>query len=416
MSEVLDQITPKSSVTPTSSTSRILPLDVFRGFAILGIFMVNILVMNVSFTFREDWLMEVSNVFESTGKLNEFLYYWILELFFFSKFFPIFSFLFGIGVALQIRSLREKKKASATFLTRRFIALFLFGALHIVFIWSGDILHLYAIFGFILMLLYRANTVIILLTAAALFCFPYFDEIYTFFCEYFSATPKNDLTELSRQQILDIKTGGSFYADMQLRFAEYLFFIDVIVMFVIPVALPMALLGLYIVKKGIIDRIDSFVNNIRIPFLILFVVLMTYRFTFRYWIWESFDIEFGSMLSFTLWSIYILSEIMLSFSYLILIVLFLRSKLGKKLLLPLQFVGRMAFTNYILQSVIGYLIMQTFGLYESFSVVDCILIVLVVFACQIPLSWFWLKHFKYGPLEWLWRCISYWKILPIKKV
>jgi uncharacterized protein len=160
---------------------------------------------------------------------------------------------------------------------------------------------------------------------------------------------------------------------------------------------------------------DAFVNKIRLPFLILLILILTYRFVFRYWAWEAFDIEFGSMLSFVLWSIYILSEVMLSFSYLIAIVLLLRTNIGKKVLSPLQYVGRMAFTNYILQSTIGYLIMQTFGYYESFDVLGCISIVLIVFACQIPLSWFWLKHFKFGPLEWVWRCISYWKILPIRK-
>ncbi|MFK7787360.1 MAG: DUF418 domain-containing protein [Crocinitomicaceae bacterium] len=415
MIEIVDSPPSNETPNPTSSTNRILHLDIFRGFAILGIFMVNFLVMNESFLFRDTWLMECSDIFSSTGKLNE-VAHWLLETFFFSKFFPIFSFLFGIGVALQIRSLKEKKKSSTLFLFRRFTALFIFGILHILFIWSGDILHLYALFGFILICMYRANTTVIWLTALVLFAFPYFDEIYLFVCDFFSTDPQQYLANLSRSQIADIKVNGSLPADMQLRYFEYIFFTDVIVQFVIPVALPMALLGLYVVKKGIIDRIDSFVNKIRLPFLILFILIVTYRFVFRYWAWEVFDIEHGSLLSFFLWSIYIISEIMLSFSYLIVIVLLLRTNLGRKLLSPLQYVGRMAFTNYILQSVIGYLIMQTFGYYESFDVLGCILVVLVVFACQIPLSWLWLKYFKFGPLEWLWRCISYWKVLTIRKV
>jgi uncharacterized protein len=414
MTEVLDQTTSNDPHTPTPSSNRILHLDIFRGFAILGIFMVNILVMNVSFTFREAWIMEVCDPISMSGKLNE-VAYWLLETFFFSKFFPIFSFLFGIGVSLQIRSLKRKRRNSTGFLLRRFTALFVFGVLHILFIWSGDILHLYALFGFILIFMYRLPTTVVWLSALVLFAFPFFDEIYLFFCDYFVVAPHDYLANLPRAQIADIKINGSLITDMYLRLFEYVFFIDVVVQFVIPVALPMTLMGMYIVRKGIIDRMDAFVNKIRLPFLILLILILTYRFVFRYWAWEAFDIEFGSMLSFVLWSIYILSEVMLSFSYLIAIVLLLRTNIGKKVLSPLQYVGRMAFTNYILQSTIGYLIMQTFGYYESFDVLGCISIVLIVFACQIPLSWFWLKHFKFGPLEWVWRCISYWKILPIRK-
>ncbi len=364
--------------------------------------------MNVSFVYRGDWLLE------NQSTINDILD-WLLQMFFFSKFFPIFSFLFGIGVALQIRNLKEKKKNSTLFLFRRFTALFVFGILHILFIWSGDILHLYALFGFILILMYRANMTVIGVTALALFAFPYFEEIYVFICDYFSTVPQDYLSSLSRSQIADIKVNGSLLADMKLRYFEYIFFTNVVAKFVIPVALPMALLGLYLVKKGIIDRIDSFVNKIRLPFLIFFILIITYRFVFRYWAWEVFDIEFGSLLSFFLWSIYILSEVALSFSYLIVIVLLLRTNLGRKLLSPLQYVGRMAFSNYILQSVIGYLVMQTFGFFETFDIKGCVITVICVYACQIPLSWLWLRYFKFGPLEWLWRCISYWKILPIKK-
>ena len=132
--------------------------------------MVNILVMNVSFIYRADWIIE------NASWINEKAY-WLLEMFFFSKFFPIFSFLFGIGVALQIRSLTARKANSTFFLLRRFLALFVFGIAHILLLWSGDILHLYALFGFVLMLMYRAPAIVIFLSAIALFIFPYFDDL-----------------------------------------------------------------------------------------------------------------------------------------------------------------------------------------------------------------------------------------------
>ncbi|MDG1332049.1 MAG: DUF418 domain-containing protein [Crocinitomicaceae bacterium] len=394
--------------SPTPSTDRILHLDIFRGFAILGIFMVNILVMNTSFLYRDNWLIDHASWINESA-------YWFLEMFFFSKFFPIFSFLFGIGVALQIRSLRNKMSSSTLFLIRRFTALLIFGLAHILFIWSGDILHLYALFGFVLMLMYRTPPYVILLSVIIIFTFPYFDEIFEYIISYLDVNPSEGLPNLTREDVALLKVKGSYTSGISLRITEYGFFMPVLVSFIIPFALAMTLLGLYIVKKGIIDRIDAFVNKIRTPFAIIFVLSMAYRFTYYYWIRTAFEIEFGSALSFTLITLYFLTEVMISFVYLIIIVHILRSKVGVKLLSPLKYVGRMALTNYIMQSVIGYLIMRTFGYFESFSASYCILIVLTVFACQIPLSWFWLKHFKFGPLEWLWRCISYWKVLPIRK-
>ena len=409
MAELIDQFTSKLSTSPTSANNRIIHLDVFRGFAILGIFMVNILVMNVSFVYRGEWLVE------NVSWIND-LAYWCLDLFFFSKFFPIFSFLFGIGVALQIRSLRAKNANSTLFLIRRFSALFLFGVAHVLFIWSGDILHLYAAFGFVLMFMYRAHTTLILLAAIAIFFFPYFDEIYHSILDYFAVNPSTELAEMERREIFGLKLYGSYSSGIELRISEYGFILPFVVSFIIPIALPMTLLGLYVVKKGIIDRIDAFVHKVRFKFLTIMIIAIATRFIIIYWVVPTFNPEIGSNFSFWLMTAYIVCETMISFAYLWIIVYLLRSNFGKKLLSPLQYVGRMAFTNYILQSVIGYLIMRTFGYYESFSPAECILIVLVVFACQIPLSWYWLKHFKFGPLEWLWRCISYWKILPIKKV
>lgn len=408
MEGILDQSESQTSIKPTAETGRILHLDIFRGFAIFGIFMVNILVMNVSFVYRGEWQSEHSSAINDAA-------IWILETFFFSKFFTIFSFLFGIGVALQIRTLKAKMINSNLFLTRRFAALLLFGIAHILFIWSGDILHLYALFGFILMLMYQLPPFLIFISAVVVLFFPYFDDIYQSIMNLFHANPSDELTRYSRDELIALKRSGSYASGVGLRISEYGFMLPFLVSFIVPIALTMTLLGLYSVKKGIIDRLDVFITAIRIPFGILFAIAMIYRFTLLYWVVPNFDIEHGSVLSFILMTFYYISEIMTSLFFLVMIALFLRHPFGKKLLSPLQYVGHMAFTNYILQSVIGYVIMRTLGYYDSFSPAKCILIVIVVFAFQIPLSWIWLKYFKYGPLEWLWRCLSYWKVLGIRR-
>ena len=89
--------------------------------------------------------------------------------------------------------------------------------------------------------------------------------------------------------------------------------------------------------------------------------------------------------------------------------------IGRWLISKLQFVGRMALSNYILQSILGYLVMRTFNGYEYFSAFGCIILVLSIYSFQIIISQLWLTKFQFGPLEWAWRCISYVKILPIRK-
>jgi len=78
-------------------------------------------------------------------------------------------------------------------------------------------------------------------------------------------------------------------------------------------------------------------------------------------------------------------------------------------------VGRMAFSNYIMQTLICSVIFygNGFGLFGSVSRVEQILIVVGIWAIQLVISPWWLRHFKYGPLEWLWRSLTYWRRMPL---
>ena len=393
---------------PTIITSRIIDLDVFRGFAVFGIFMVNILVMNAAFTLRGEWEAE------QTAWWSEVSFF-ILETFFYSKFFVIFSLLFGMGVALQIQRAKEKGKFSNLFFLRRFGSLFLFGVLHILFIWSGDILHLYGAYGFLLLLAFRCSAKVLMWLAILVFIFPFYEEVFNWFISFSNLDYQSPLAEINKEKMIQLKQEGSYLNGIKLRIKEYLFAMEFFYTGIGPVALTMMLLGGYLVKKGLLSAIDIWLKRSQ-PFLIIsLVVLLTYRFFLLYYIVPSGVVEHGSIISFVLMSIYYLSDISLSLMYLWLIAFFLRRNTFSKLVSPLQYAGRMAFTNYILQSVIGYVIMRSFGLYHMFSVVDCILIVVITFSLQVILSKIWLTYYKFGPLEWMWRCISYWKVLPISK-
>nr|WP_262887120.1 DUF418 domain-containing protein [Psychroflexus aurantiacus] len=88
------------------------------------------------------------------------------------------------------------------------------------------------------------------------------------------------------------------------------------------------------------------------------------------------------------------------------------------LLNPLKYTGRMALTNCVMHSVFGLILFSFlgFGLYETLSPLQTIVTALAVFIFQIIYNWIWLRYFLYGSLEWVWRCLTYRKLLPVRKV
>ena len=398
----------QEALRPASKSDRISELDIFRGFAILGIFMVNILVMNVCFSFRAEWEAE------QTGWLQAISFF-ILEHVFYSKFFTIFSFLFGIGVALQIKRSKEKGVFKNAFFLRRFGSLFLFGVLHLVFLWAGDILHLYGMLGFLLLVLFRLPAKFLLWLSILIFCFPFYSMLFEQLMEWIAFDYSAPLSALSREEIRELKHHGSYFSSIGLRLKEYAFASGLIYSAIAPIALSMMLLGGYIVKKGWLE--DIYGQLIRIKSYLFWTLLgfLVYRFVLNYWVLPTFDIPHGSALSIALITVFQISEVLISFALLWTLGYFWNKGIGTWLISNLQYVGRTALSNYVLQSVFGYLIMRTFNGYEHFSAFGCILLVLGIFVLQIVISKLWLRKFKFGPLEWIWRCISYMKLLPIRK-
>ena len=371
--------------------------------------MVNILVMNVSFAHRMEWESE------QTGWIQRASFF-ILETIFYGKFFTIFSFLFGIGVAFQIQRLKEKGTYSTVFFLRRFGSLFLFGVLHILFIWSGDILHVYGMLGFLLLLFFKLSPRLLLISSVIIFFFPFYSIIFQYLIDWMALDYEKPLSSLSRSELIELKHHGSYYSGIILRIKEYLFAIRIIFAGILPTALSVMLLGGYFVKMGGLENISLWISKSRKHLLYSLAILLVFRFGFHFWIMPTFKIEFGSPISIALTTFFILSDLAISLSLLWFIAYLWNKNILKRLLSPLEYVGRTAFSNYIMQSIFGYLIMRTFNGYEYFSPFECILLVVGIFIIQIILSKLWLQRFRFGPLEWLWRCISYMKLLPIRKV
>lgn len=396
-----------STLTPTSQPQRIHEIDILRGFAIWGIFMVNILVMNCAFTFRFEWEMAQTHWLDQAAMVFQ-------NLFTFSKFFPIFSFLFGLGVALQLQKMKEIGTYTRAFFIRRFFALFIFGVCHILFIWSGDILHLYAIFGFLLLLFFKLPPKTMFITGIFILLFPYFGWVLETLLTTLNINVTEGLAVISKEEVIRLKNEGSYASGIPLRIKEYSFLSIFLYTELGPMSLFMALTGGFVVRTGILTRLPEFLKKMTVPILIVAPLFLAYHIVLIYFIMPNHQFVHGSFISIFLATLYMLSNIVMAFFYLWLFARVFQTNWGKKLLSPLRHLGRMAFTNYIMQSVIAYIFMRTVGWYMQLSASECILFVSVTFIVQVFLSKLWLSKFKFGPLEWLWRCISYWKILPIK--
>ncbi|TSE03678.1 DUF418 domain-containing protein [Aquimarina algiphila] len=392
---------------PTKIKKRFELLDVFRGFAILGIFVVNIVIMNSTFLnqdeFSKQWSSSIDQISEK-----------ILQLFFYTKFFPIFSLLFGLGISMQVLKLFDKNKFHFSFFARRMFILFIFGVLHITLLWSGDVLNLYALLGvFTTLMIKRSNKSILILSSIFLF-FPFYDLILEYIFNLLNFKPEIYLSDYTGKTVNRIIKNGSYIEGIKLRLLEYLSNIPMLFGFLAPLAISMFLLGLYLGKNKIHESLDLFIEKIKKPMLVIAIVTNIYRIIFlfilpNYEVYRTYQPIFIKLMG--------LSDVAMALFYLWVIGWFWYNTKLKSSLSVLKYAGRMALTNYIMQSFIGLILFSSIGfkLYETLSPSETLLTAISVFIFQVILSKIWLTYFQFGPLEWLWRCLTYKEILPIKR-
>ena len=387
-------------------TDRIEILDVYRGFAILGIFVVNIVIMNSTFLNQDIYLEQFTSGIDAFAQQ-------LLQLFFYTKFFPIFSLLFGVGIAMQARKLQEKKIALRPFFMRRMLFLFLFGVLHILLLWSGDVVHLYAILGLLMIVLFRIPAKWLLILSVIVLIFPFYDPILGEIMQFLNYNPVHFLKGLTGSSVNTIIRQGSYLDGMHLRMREYFANLPMLLAFLAPVALSMIMLGMYLSKKLIFNDLRAFLNRIKIPMLIVAVVTNVYRIIFLFYLPETpIYKEFRPIFIKSM----VISDVFMGIFYLWLLGFLWYFTPFQNFLKPLKYVGKMALSNYILQSIIGLFLFSSvgFGRYEHFSPSGTLAIAVLVFLFQIVFSKIWLHYFRFGPLEWLWRCLTYQEYIPLK--
>ena len=389
---------------PIQPAQRISEIDIIRGFALFGILMVNISFFKYPVFYERYPSLAEPGIQQAAA--------WLIQLVFTGKFYAIFSFLFGLGFYIFMERTEAKGLQLIPLYRRRLLALLAFGFVHLFFIWSGDILFTYAIVGFILMKFRNKPIESIrkwiagFFIAAVLLHFIF--GLFNGFSELFMAEKYALIIEGLSQAAFALYSEGSFSQLLIFRLTNEVPSIFVSLIVTIPAVMTFFLCGLYAGKIGLFRDIEGNLPLIRKFRNTSFPVgLLT---MFAYFLVEKEIFAVGLLLKPALLSSlnYVASIFIFSF-YVLSIIILLRRETWKRLLNPLSATGRMALTNYLCQSVICIFLFYGFGfgLYGTISIIEGILIAVAIYLLQVIASNLWFKKFRYGPMEWFWRMITY---------
>lgn len=400
---------------PTQVQERIEIIDVIRGFALLGILIANMALYNSPALY-----------FEALGK-SMGLGFWdtivssFITIFVQGKFYSIFSILFGLGFAIFFERAKAKTAKPISLFYRRLFFLLLIGLVHAFFIWYGDILVTYALLGFLLPLFFELKPKTLIKFAIALFSIFIVSMVLTMgLLDMVKSMQGETFTKIMQPFVAEIENSiensihaysqGTFAEIMAQRTSDTLFglsqvFTGIFIIF------PLFLLGLYVGKKAIFQNIDENIVLIRktwIWSLVIGLTMSIVKFVFK-------DLMGTDIFSFNT-AIYtsagIFGDTGLCLFYITSIILLYRNIRWRSKLNSLAYMGRMALSNYLFQSIVCTTIFYSygFGLYGKVGIASGFVLSISIFVIQIFISKYWFKYYQFGPVEWVWRSLTYGKL------
>jgi len=405
----------KVTLLSTDPSNRILSLDLLRGIAVLGILFMNI----QSFSMIGAAYINPAAYGDLTG-LNKWV--WIIShLLASQKFMSIFSMLFGAGIILFTERAVIKGKSPGLLHYRRNFWLLIFGMVHAYLIWYGDILVAYSLCAFIAFVFRKLKPRTLVFIATGFFVIPLF--LYLFMGMSIQYWPEeayqNNLQGWlpSAEKISHELAGmrGGYLDQMDHRIEGAIFmqtFLFIILVFWR--VMSMMLLGMALYKWGVLSLKKSKAFYTRMTLIGLF----TGYIIVGPGIYSNFQAGWSMDYSMFLGSQFnYIGSVAVAFGYVGLVMLIAQSNCCSGFKRVFTAVGKMAFTNYILMSVIASFIFygHGLGLYGSIERTGQAGIVLAIWLVLLIISPIWLSYFRYGPLEWLWRILTYWKRQPNRK-
>jgi uncharacterized protein len=392
------------TMKPVSVGERIEVLDALRGAALFGIIAANMR------GFSGPLAAYFDHTLMWTDRVNRMAQVFV-DIFIQGKFITLFAFMFGIGFAIQMERADRVGIASRSFYVRRLAILLLFGVIHFLFVWWGDILAPYAVMGFLLMLFRTRSQKAVLRWSAALFAYPLLFGTFLFALQSsgvpIPSPPPTTPDEL--QRIIGVYADGSYGAIVRQNLREAPFMLFGFIFFY-PRVLGVFLFGLWVWREGIIRDLPSRTALLRrcqkhglwvgLLFNTIAVALTE--------IYHPDPIA-PSALGLAIGLALTIGVPAGSVFYASTVALLWEKVRWRARLRPFVAVGRMALTNYLLQSLVCTTVFYSWGggLYGDVGPLRGFVPTLAIYAAQVVLSVWWLRYFAMGPMEWLWRRLTY---------
>jgi uncharacterized protein len=391
------------------SAERMTVLDVLRGFALLGIVLANV------HAFAGLMFPEALGMPPATTADNVTM--GLTHLLITGKFYSLFSLLFGVGFFVFLQRAEAKGMPAVPLFRRRLRWLLVIGLLHALFLWAGDILTVYALVGFLLVPFRRLSHRTLLPSAAALLTLPVVAYALMWMAgvgDPFASAPDtapavgagDDFDAVG--WMVDGFRGG--YGDVLLANAMFLVgrWIDLLITLRFPKVLGMFLIGFWIGRAGLARDLDAHAGLFR-RVLVVGVLVGLPANAYLAWATERVAYLPGSLAGFLSTVASAAGVPSLALAYAAGMALLMRRARAARLLGVLAPVGRMALTNYLLQTLACALVFYGYGLglMGSAGPAQAALIALAIFALQVPLSVLWLRYYAFGPAEWVWRRLTY---------
>ena len=391
---------------PTAAKERIAVLDVLRGFAIFGILLVNMQTLS-SAGYRADsgerlWTAPVDRIAES-----------LISYAATGKFMILFTVLFGLSVSLQMERTTAGDRPFLRLQLRRLLVLLAIGLVHAHLIWYGDILVSYALAGLLLLLFRRCRPRTILVWAIALNVLSFAQlEGHTLrsldggtrvepVAGAGPTTPAEagvyahgSFGEITRQRARDFWSENAELHNIVAR------------------RLSFFLLGLFIGRLGILADVPRHRRLLQTVLERAIVVGVLAHLA-------GYALSLQGLPAWTRLlrlPLTMVGNPAMACAYAVAVVLLFQAPAARRLAAPLAAVGRSALSNYLLQSVICTAIFYRYGLglYGKVGPAAGMALSVVIFALQAPASAWWLRRFRFGPVEWAWRSLTYGRLQPMR--
>ncbi|HHT7235923.1 DUF418 domain-containing protein [Bacillus sp. JJ927] len=369
-------------------------VDAIRGFALFGILLVNITLIQFGLFANE----KPTYIF---GKLDESAN-WFIQFFGTQNFISLFSFLFGLSIILLQKSIIAKGKKFFPTYIRRISILLLLGFIHGTFVWEGDILFAYGIVGIFLMMFINRKPKTLLIWASILLAL-------IMFASYQSEPTSNTFNDVAPyiEKEHKVHETGSYMDHINFRLTENpfdymgingVFGLVILSIFALIFMSPLFLLGMYVGKKGWLFEIDKHMSAVKKIWLITGIF--------------SFTIKI--LATFVNHPILIMLQagitpVTMTFFYGSTIILLFHYKKASRLLTYMANMGKMSVSNYLAQSIIATTIFYAygFGLYGKIGYFFGILLTIGIYTIQLFVSTYWLQKYRMGPVEYVWRLGTY---------